>query len=220
MADLFSHEFILRFIGSAIMEWSRALMYALGFILLVLAGLVFGKRMGWFLKGPVTGGGEFDDDDEYQENYGSRYDMNPDDMYDEGEFVDGGGMFRLRVSDPEYTALLEGKKTVEVRPDRQPFTRLKEGDTVVVVRARPKEDTSEYPGGKYKHESKVVRITKYASLEELLKKEPLAKVYPGKSAAEATERFNMYLRPGATAKDPVMAIELKVSSEKSAKKSK
>ena len=134
-----------------------------------------------------------------------------DDIY--GNFDNdtyGGGPFRLRVSDPEYTALLEGKKTVEARPDRAPFSRIKAGDTITVVRARPKGDISEYPGGQYKHNSTVVRVSKHANLEALLKAEGVAKVYPGKSASEAAERFGVYLPPGASAKDPVMAIELKI----------
>lgn len=138
-----------------------------------------------------------------------------DDIY--GNFDDstyGGGPFRLRVSDPEYTSLLDGKKTIEARLDKPPFNRIKTGETVIVVRARPKGDTSEYPGGAYKHESTVTRITKYPSLEALLKTEGAAKVYPGKSASEATARFTMYLPPGTSAADPVMAIELKHAKSK------
>ncbi len=134
-----------------------------------------------------------------------------DDLYGNYDFdTYGGGPFRLRVSDPEYSALLEGKKTIEVRPDRPPFTRMKTGDVITVIRARPKGDTSEYPGGRYKHNSTVVRITKYASLDMLLKTESIAKIYPGKTAAEATARFTMYLPPGASASDPVIAVELKI----------
>ena len=123
----------------------------------------------------------------------------------------GGGAFRLKVSDPEYTALLDGKKTVEARLDRPPFARLTAGDPVVVVRSRPQGDTSEYPGGHYKFDAEVVRVTKYKNLEALLKGESLAKVYPGKSASEATASFSQYLPPDATTSDAVVAIELKAA---------
>lgn len=159
-------------------------------------------------RNPRTTNGQTFGGDDYRDF------MNDDDVY--GNFDDptfGGGPFRLRVSDPEYSALLEGKKTVEARPDRPPFNRIKSGDTLTVVRARPKGDLSEYPGGKYKHNSTVVRVTKYASLDMLLKTEGVAKVYPGKTAAEASSRFSMYLPAGASANDPVMAIELKIAKE-------
>ena len=124
----------------------------------------------------------------------------------------GGGPFRLKVSDPEYTALLDGEKTVEARLDRPPFNRLAAGDPVVVVRSRPAGDTSEYPGGKYKYDAEVVRVDKYKGIDALLKGEGVAKVYPGKTAAEAAARFGVYLPPGTGASEPVIAIELRAAS--------
>jgi ASC-1-like (ASCH) protein len=188
-------------------SWLTALGYALLFVVLVISALLLGRWAGLCGKpeegaiGPSgTNGGGFYGGGLYGgEGYGG----------DDGDMM-GGGQFRLKVSDPEYTALLDGKKTIEIRPDRPPFARLKEGEVVTIVRARPKDDTSEYPGGKYKHDSTIVRISKHSSLDAALKKEALAKVYPGKSAAEAAERFKMYLPPGAGAGDPVLAIELKL----------
>lgn len=132
----------------------------------------------------------------------------------------GGGSFRLKVSDPEYTDLLSGKKTVEARLDRPPFSRLEAGDPVVIVRSRPKGDTSEYPGGKYKYDAEVVRVAKYKNIDALLKGEGVAKVYPGKTASEAVSRFSEYLPPDTSAaSDPVIAIELRAASgAKAAKK--
>ena len=132
----------------------------------------------------------------------------------------GGGSFRLKVSDPEYTALLNGEKTIEARLDRPPFNRLAAGDPIVVVRSRPKGDTSEYPGGKYKHDAEVVRVAKHKGIEALLKSEGVTKVYPGKSAAEAAARFSAYLPPGTTASDPVLAIELRAARSPPKKASK
>jgi ASC-1-like (ASCH) protein len=133
----------------------------------------------------------------------------------------GGGPFRLKVSDPEYTSLLEGKKTIEARLDRPPFNHLVAGDPLVVIRSRPKGDDSEYPGGRYKYDAEVVRVEKYKGIEALLKGEGVGKVYPGKSAADAAARFGMYLPPGTPALAPVIAIEIRASSgskNKAAKK--
>jgi len=127
--------------------------------------------------------------------------------------VDGGGQFRLSVSDPEYTNLLDGKKTVEARLDRPPFTKLNVGDPIVVVRSRPKGDTSEYPGGRYKFNAKVTKAKKYENLAALLKGEGVGKVYPGKTAAAAAKSFALYLPPGASADDPVIAIAVEATGE-------
>ena len=124
--------------------------------------------------------------------------------------VSGGGPFRLKVSDPEYTAMLNGEKTIEARLDRPPFNRLAAGDPIVVIRSRPKGDESEYPGGKYKYDAEIVRIERYPSgIAALLKAEGAAKVYPGKSASEASARFSMYIPEGTPATEPVIAIELR-----------
>ena len=152
-------------------------------------------------------GGDGDGDGDY----GDDGDQRPSVSATDG-LVEGGGVFRLKVSDPEYTALLKGEKTVEARLDRAPFNRLMAGDPVVVVRARPKDDTSEYPGGRYKYSAEVVRIKKYASIEDLLTSEGHAKVYPGRTRAEGLMQFGMYLPPGTLATDPVMAIELREAS--------
>jgi len=128
----------------------------------------------------------------------------------DGDAVSGGGPFRLKVSDPEYTALLNGEKNIEARLDRPPFNRLAVGDPVVVIRSRPKGDESEYPGGKYKYDAEIVRVERYPSgIAALLKGEGAEKVYPGKSASEATARFSMYLPEGTPATEPVIAIELR-----------
>jgi ASC-1-like (ASCH) protein len=124
----------------------------------------------------------------------------------------GGGPFRLKVSDPEYTALLTGVKTIEARLDRPPFSRLEAGEPIVVVRSRPQGDTSEYPGGRYKFDAEVVRVERYKDLAALLKAEGVEKVYPGhKTASSAADRFGVYLPPGASPTDPVMAIEIRAA---------
>jgi ASC-1-like (ASCH) protein len=142
-------------------------------------------------------------------------------LHQAAQDIIGGGPFRLKVSDPEYTDLLNGKKTIEARLDRPPFNRLAAGDPVVVVRSRPQDDPSEYPGGKYKYNAEVVRVQKYKGIESLLKGEGVTKVYPDKTTSAATARFGMYLPEGTPASDPVLAIELRASNgAKSQAKSK
>ena len=124
--------------------------------------------------------------------------------------VFGGGPFRLKVSDPEYTALRNGVKTIEARLDRPPFNQIKAGDQIIVIRSRPQGDTSEYPGGEYKFDAEVVSIDKFKNLAELLKKKKLEDIYPDqKTVSSATTRFEQYLPPGTSAADPVLAIEIR-----------
>jgi ASC-1-like (ASCH) protein len=119
----------------------------------------------------------------------------------------GGGVFRLKVGDPQYTELLNGKKTIEARADREPYNKLKEGDEIIVIRARPQGDTSEYAGGPYKYNTKIKSIKKFKGINELLK-DHLAATYPSLKMAEAVERFNEFLPEGAVGKGEVLAIEL------------
>lgn len=122
----------------------------------------------------------------------------------------GGGPFRLKVSDPEYTALRNGVKTIEARLDRPPFNQIRAGDQIIVIRSRPQGDTSEYPGGEYKFDAEVVSVDKFKNLAELLKKKKLEDIYPDqKTASGATTRFEQYLPPGTSAADPVLAIEIR-----------
>jgi len=176
-------------------------------LLLVAVGLGLWcyKRGAW----PKFGGGDYDDEDDRE---GELDAWGALDASGAGEGIEGGGPFRLRVSDPEYTQLLEGKKTIEARRDVPPFAALAVGDPLVVIRARPKGDTSEYPGGKYKFDAEVARVDKYPNLAALLKGEGVGKVYPGKTAAEAAERFSVYLPPGASADSPMLALEIKSAS--------
>ena len=126
------------------------------------------------------------------------------------EPVLGGGPFRLKVSDPEYTAFRNGVKTIEARLDRPPFNQIRAGDQIIVIRSRPQGDTSEYPGGEYKFDAEVVSVDKFKNLAELLKKKKLEDIYPDqKTASGATTRFEQYLPPGTSAADPVLAIEIR-----------
>lgn len=128
----------------------------------------------------------------------------------------GAGAFRLKVSDPEYTNMLKGEKTVEARLDRAPFNKLKEGEEILIVRSRPQGDTSEYPGGEYKFNAEIVKIKKYPNIDALIKGEGVGKVYPSRTAAAGKARFEEYLPEGTTPSDAVLAIEIKKSKKKGA----
>lgn len=134
-----------------------------------------------------------------------------------GEGFVGGGSFRFKVSDPEYTSMLEKKKTLEVRLDRPPFNRLKEQDEVVIVRSRPMGDTSEYPGGKYKFDAQIVSVKKHTGgIEKLMNDDSVRlKAYPdSKNAADAVKRFNAYLPPDTAKDSPLLIFNLQHITKK------
>jgi ASC-1-like (ASCH) protein len=173
--------------------WAIALIVVVVLVVLVAMVWGWGRSKSYY-------GGEFDELDSPGE-----YDYDGD--YIEGDGILGGGPFRISVRDPWYTEMLQGKKLVEARLDKKPFsTRLKAGSPVTVVRSRPHGSTEEYPGGRYKYNTKVKRIDKYKDIEALLKAEGVGKVYPGKkTAAEGVEIFREFA-PDVTL--PVLAIEL------------
>ena len=179
----------------------RVLLAIFFILLIVLAYLVLAGRKASHRRmargGGCDGGDAFGDEG--------------DDWYEEREEgYEGGGVFRLKVADPWYEAMYEGKKTVEGRLDRGPFSRLKQGDPVVVVRSRPQGDQSEYTKGPYKYTTEVVRVTKYANYAALIKAEGADKIFPGKKTAEAaTDEFKKHLRDPADLNGPAIAIELK-----------
>jgi ASC-1-like (ASCH) protein len=171
--------------------------WAIALTILVILLVLVGMLWSWYSSGGKYGGA--DDGLEYEG--GDDFD---DLDYEEG--VHGGGPFRISLRDPWYTEMLNGKKFIEPRLDKMPFKRLKVGDVVTVVRSRPFGNTDEYPGGKYKYNTKVKRIDKYKDIEALLKAEGVAKIYPGKkTTAEGAEIFREFA-PDTTA--AVLAIEL------------
>ena len=173
--------------------------------------------LGVALGGALGGNSYYDDDDDASSDDDDRNDGDDDEDLSWGgdcageyeHIVEGAGPFRLAVRDPWYTMMLNGEKVIEGRLDRKPFDQLKHGDDVTVVRSRPKGDTSEYPSGRYKYNTSVVRVKKYKNFDALLKGEGVDKVYPGKKAADATKIFNEFLPPSVDADSPVIALEFK-----------
>jgi ASC-1-like (ASCH) protein len=172
------------------------------FLLLIIAVVVFAGLFWWSRRGASGIMGGFEAVPAALGGFGGflgpAADASAVEAGPEG-FIEGGGVFRLKVSEPQYTQMLEGKLHVTARVDDAPFTRLKEGDEVVVVRARPHGDTSEYPGGQYKYTTTVKKLEKFKSVEELLKKVGVDKVYPGLGAGEAVKLYEQFLPQGAAA---------------------
>jgi ASC-1-like (ASCH) protein len=126
------------------------------------------------------------------------------DGYEEG--FEGGGGFRLRMRDPSYTYALEGKKTVEARPNKPPFNKLKAGETITVARSRPQGDTAEYEGVR-RFAARVDRVTPHASFKALVDAEGLSAVAPGaKNAAAATAAFREFTDEAAEKEHGLLAI--------------
>jgi ASC-1-like (ASCH) protein len=189
----------------------------------ILLGYAYRKRI---LKGfseiSAWGGSEYADEDADEMAWGGDCDAEyademawGGDCAAEYDHIVGAGPFRLYVrdgvkpADKWYTKMLKGEKKVEVRLDRKPFDQIKVGDDIVVVRSRPKGDTSEYPGGRYKYTTTVIRATKYNNLEQLLKGEGAENVYPGKLAGTtAASIFSEFLPESASVADKVIALEL------------
>lgn len=126
----------------------------------------------------------------------------------------GAGYPRLFLSDPDYTSARLGKKTIDARACKSPFSDIKLGDVVTVVRARPQGDTSEYPGGEFKFWANITAKKEYANIKELLKEEGSKKVYPDHSEKEAIELFNKYLPKDSKPDDRVIAFHFTKLKEK------
>ena len=101
----------------------------------------------------------------------------------------GGGPTRLILSEPEYTHILDGKKKYDVRPLKKPFDHIKVGDEILIVRSRPKGDTTEHP--RYKVSAKILSIDKFDTIEKALKSH-IDKIYPGKKVSEGVDRYKEF----------------------------
>jgi len=123
----------------------------------------------------------------------------------------GGGPTRLIISEPEYTQVLDGKKKFDVRPVKRPFERIKVGDEILIIRSRPRGDTSEHP--KYKVNAKVISVEEFETVEKALKSH-VDKVYPGKKLVEAVERYKEFNSGG----EKVMLIGFELMDKKPSKK--
>jgi ASC-1-like (ASCH) protein len=118
-----------------------------------------------------------------------------------GEEVDNGdadvtggafGNARLGIREPWFSEMLAGKKRVEGRLKRGAAATLKIGDTITIARSRPPGDTTEHPGAR-RYDTKVVRVTPYRSFTELVKKEGVSTLFPGKKdEKEAMEIYRQH----------------------------
>jgi ASC-1-like (ASCH) protein len=163
-------------------------------VLLVLVALALSRA-----RRPAYGGDRDDDDD------GSGADWEGSDY----EGVGGGGGFQLRLRDPGYTHALDGKKTVEARPNRPPFDKVKAGETITVARSRPQGDTAEYEGPR-RFTARVGHTTKYPTFKALVAGEGLEALAPGvKTEAAAAKAFREFTSEEAEKEHGLVAIGFK-----------
>ncbi len=134
----------------------------------------------------------------------------------------GGGLLRLKVSEPRYTMMVEGKLHMDARLDKMPFNNIKVGDSIIILRARPKDELTENPGynhPEYKFTTTVKTITKYENIEALLKSKGVKNFYPDSTTSEAIAMFSEYLPTKYSVSSPVIAIEFQPHKKSSTSKS-
>lgn len=108
-----------------------------------------------------------------------------------------GGTTMLHVSEPWFSLIKNGKKTIEGRLNRDP-TKYKVGDTLIIKN----KDTIEL---------KITALTTYKSFKEMLEKEGLDKVLPDESVKTIEDGINIYYKfykPEDEEKYGVIAIQL------------
>ena len=127
---------------------------------------------------------------------------------------DGGGVFRFKVGDPQYGQSYKGDRVVDIRFDTAPFNKLKVGQSVMVVRARPQGDTSEFKEGPYKFHAKITDITPYSSFSKI-PTDIVEKAYPSLASKDAKLRFEEFVPSSVS--DPkthkVLAFTLKKEAD-------
>lgn len=134
----------------------------------------------------------------------------------------GGGLLRLKVSEPRYTMMVDGKLHMDVRLDKMPFNNIKVGDSIIMIRARPKDELTKNPDynhPEYKFTTTVKTITKYENIEALLKSKGVKNFYPDATASEAVAMFSEYLPTKYSVSSPVIAIEFQPHKKLSTSKS-
>ena len=127
---------------------------------------------------------------------------------DDDEYMTFGGKsmrVRIRLRDPGYTSALNGKKKSEGVLNVPPFSELKAGSTITVMRSRPKDDTKEYEGIR-RFKATVDYVKQYKTYGELLKGEGVDKVMPGKTEKEATEMIREFIKKEDEATHGLIAI--------------
>jgi ASC-1-like (ASCH) protein len=134
--------------------------------------------------------------------------------YDGGEgqeYAGGRGVFRIIVGEPEFSALRDGQKTVEVRQDLRPFDKLVADQTVLIVRSIPKGEPRPDDGKPYKVSATVAEVIRYATFADLIKHEKLGNTFAGQKTAKGAEEYlGRYNRAVDKALGGLVAIHLRV----------
>ena len=113
-----------------------------------------------------------------------------------------GGEFRkIHVSEPWFTFIKEGKKTVEGRLNKGQFAELHVNDIVIWFN---KDSTEEI-------KTRIIEINLYPSFRNMLEKERLENVLPSKTSLDDGEKvYYQYYSPEDEKKFGVLAIKLQL----------
>lgn len=111
----------------------------------------------------------------------------------------GPQTYDVNVSEPWFSLIKLGLKTIEGRLDRPPFSDMKKGDTITFHNKDLGFDRS--------HSVKIVSRKKYATIEEFLKTETLEKTLPGIDNMEDGEKvYRKYYSPEREKEFGILAI--------------
>ena len=124
------------------------------------------------------------------------------------------GPFQMSVSQPWFSAIKKGAKTIEGRLAKPKFLALEVGDTAVISRSGPvSASRSRAPTSSTSAASKVVavvtRVVRYKSFAEYLSQEGLARTLPGvRTIDEGVQTYRQFYTAADEAEHGVAAIHI------------
>ena len=111
----------------------------------------------------------------------------------------GPQTYDVNVSEPWFSLIKLGLKTIEGRLDRPPFSDMKKGDTITFHNKDLGFDRS--------HSVKISSRKKYATIEEFLKTETIEKTLPGIDNMEDGEKvYRKFYSPEREREFGILAI--------------
>lgn len=121
------------------------------------------------------------------------------------KMIGGGPTYTKNVSEPWFTLISLGLKTIEGRLNKGDFAKMKIGDTIMW-------ENSDFL--KRSVLSRVVRKTEYPSFREYLEVEGLPKCLPGMPTMEhGLDVYYKYYKPEDEREHGIVAIEIEVITE-------
>jgi ASC-1-like (ASCH) protein len=111
--------------------------------------------------------------------------------------------YHKNVSEPWFSLIKTGLKTVEGRLNKGEFAMMKPGDKIVFSN-----DQLPFPR---KFTVKIIGIKKYANFKEYLQKETLPSCLPGiKKLEEGLAIYHMYYTPEDAERFGIVAIKMRI----------